>query len=249
MDGWKISISTRKDNETSYMLRKGTDAVTLQLELKDKSLNDKFVKTAINQLNNLESHPVGPSDIDYKTPTYTQKAARSCDYVTNGDMKQLTGKDMSPLVQSLWSTSTGVVSSNKDGNKKSNYVRNACIHTVNADDNHQLVGSNIHTLRIVTTSYENSKAASDGIMKVSIGEGNDSSAKIQSVGDEAYTYKSMSTFERGVNMMTFRVGRVVVELTYDLAKQDSSPSTSDLTQYGQTLSPLAQAVTDRLKAF
>jgi len=244
-DGWSVAKRT-KDDTVYYLLRKGTDTVLLTFKLRNNSAIDVFVKQAIAHLNSFGSMPTGVSDIAFTSPTFSQKYARSCDYITNDDLKQLTSHDMSPLVQEMWPSATGVITSGKDGGKQSNYIRNQCIRTANVGDS-RLVGINNHTLRIAVTSYKNDKAASDGLVKVSIGEGNDSKIKGSEVGEEAYLYKSASLFEKGQNVLAFRQGRFVVELMYDFAKQENDPSTADLSQYGEKLSPLGKVVATKLQ--
>jgi hypothetical protein len=242
-DGWAVSART-KDSGSEYLLRKGTAAIFLSIELPDEAVVDTLVKLAVGHLNGFDSTPTGISEIGYKSPTFTQTYARSCVYVTHDDVKQLTGHDMSPLLQEMWPTATGLLVSPRDG-KKSNYVRNQCILSANISDT-RLIGNWPDNIRIAVTSYQNDEAASDGLSTVSVGAGNESRIKGPAVGQEAYLYKSASTFDRHSNVLAFRQGRFVAELLYDFAKQDQDPSLADLSKYGQKLSPLGIAVAARL---
>lgn len=232
-------------DELSYMLRKDGNNIQLDFSLDDPSKAAELVKTATSNLNQLKSDPKSVSTVSYDSPTFTQKVAHSCDLVDNDDVKLLTGVDASPLTKEFWATAVNIAdfSSVSDYKTKTNYIRNQCIRTGNDPEYAgALVGNKNHTIQVLTTSYENDEAASKGLLYLSVGQNNDAKQKGSGIGQEAYVYQ-----KDGQNILAFRQGRIVVELTFDFAKQ--SGEFADPTTYAQKLSPLGEKIADKLRNF
>jgi hypothetical protein len=227
-----------------YLLRKDGNAITVELDLKDTTKAQSLLKAAIQNLDNLKAHPKGYSEVSYSSPVFTGKVAKACDYIDNSSLKQLAGTDASPLVRERWSTAVGVADFSPVSSYKtvSNYVRNQCEMTANTGGYVTLVGTTSHNLQVTTTSYENEQAALQGLVHITVGDGNDSQ-KVSGVGQEAYLFKDVKDHQ---NTLAFRQGKVVVEVLYDFAKQ-TDPNIADLNQYGQTLTPVAQKIAAQLK--
>jgi|GEM_PF-1198450 len=248
MGGYQTYKSTRNADQPSYMLRKDGTAITLDFDLTDPSKVEPLVKKAVDNLTNLQTKPKGVSTVSYDTPTFIQKSVKACDLVDNSDMKQLSGVDASPLVRSSWPTGTGVADFSQVSNYKTqtNYLRNSCERLSNYPEYKTLVGTKSHSLQVTTTTYENSQAALQGLLYISVGEGNDSKTQAPAMGNEAYLYRTPKDHQ---NALAFRQGRVVVELVYDFAFQENDPQLKDLSSYGQKLAPIGQKIAKNLQSF
>jgi hypothetical protein len=248
IDGYKVFKKAPKnaDDSTSYMLRKDGNSVKLTFSLIDQSKMDSLVETAAANLNSFAKNPKGISDVSYDSPTFTQKYPKACDLTDNEDIRLLSGVDASPLVREFWPTAIGVAdfSSVSDYKTKTNYLRSQCIHLGN-DPAYKsaLSGTVNHPLQVTTTTYENEQASAKGLLYLAVGEPNDTKMAKSGVGQEAYSFK-----RDGQNILAFRQGRVVVELTYDFAKQDKDPTVSDQAKYTEKLAPVAQKIADKLKS-
>jgi hypothetical protein len=247
MNGYQVYKKESEISGTIYRLRKDGATVDLTMEFKDSSKKEKFLKTAITNLDSFSTKPKGITTASYDTPTFTKSFAKACDLVDNDDMKQLSGVDASPLVREFWPTATGEAdfSALSDYKTASNYLRSQCIRTSNTPDYKTLTGTTNHTLQVTTTSYESTEAATNGLQYLSITKDNDK-VKTAGIGDEAYAYKSAKEHQ---NTLAFRKGRVVVELVYDYAFQDRDAKVSDLTSYTQKLTPIAQKMVPKLQDF
>jgi len=236
------TIGDKKDYD--YLIRKNGATVTLSVPGTQKDKADGLLKTIMSNFDQFAQHPNGASMVSYDTPTFTQSFVKSCDLVDNDDMKNLTGVDASPLVQAMWPTATGVadfspVSTYKT---KSNYLRNQCIRTSNEPGEKTLIGIKKHTLRITTMTYENSQAASEGFKHVMLGDSNDSVKKGTGLGDESAIYKTNDDDKQLA--VGFRQGRVVVQLVYDFAFQDTTYA-----DYVKKLSPVSDKIAAKLVEF
>jgi len=227
-----------------YLLRKDGNTITVELDLKDKTKAQDLLKTAIKNLDSLKANPKGYSEVSYDSPVFTGKVAKACDYIDNSSLKQLAGTDASPLVHERWATAVGVADFSPVSSYKpvTNYIRNQCEMSTNTGSYVTLVGTTTHDLQVTTTSYENDQAALQGLVHLTVGDGNDSQ-KVSGIGQEAYVYKDVKEHQ---NTLAFRQGKVVVEVLYDFAKQND-PNVADLSQYGQTLTPVAQKIAAQLK--
>jgi hypothetical protein len=247
IDGYTVYKKGSGSASPTYLLHKGGNTIELRVDLgNNTSKESNLVKTAVKNLNNLAKNPRGTSDVSYDSPVFKQSIAKACDYVGNGDVKQLSGQDASPLVQEFWPTSVGVADFSKvsDYKTKTNYIRSRCIMTANTPEYHTLIGTLKHTIQVTTTSYENTQAASQGLLHLSVGDNNTTKVKGSGVGEEAYLYKDLTDHQ---NVLAFRQGRVVVEMLYDFANQGDDPSVADPTQYAAKLSPFGTKIANQLK--
>jgi len=237
------SIGDDKNNE--YVLRKNGTTITLSIPDDFASKNDTILKTIMANFDDLTKHPKGPSTVTYNSPTFTQSFAKACDLVDNDDMKNLTGVDASPLVQAMWPSATGVAdfSPVSKYKTKSNFIRSQCIRTSNYPGEKTLIGIQNHTLRITTTSYENTQAASEGFKHVTLGDSNDTVKKGTGLGDESAVYRTNDDDKQLA--IGFRQGRVVVQLVYDFAFQDFKT----YTDYVNKVSPVADKVAAKVVNF
>ena len=242
MSGYKVYKKVSDITGASYILKDADATVELSLDLKDQTIMDSLLKTAVANLKQLKNQPKGRVLPSFDSPTFMASYPKACDLIDNDDVKQLTGRDASPLVTERWPTATALADFSKtsDYKAKTNYVRNVCVRRAPQPGYNALGRPGDDTIQVTTTTYENETAASKGLVSVSVGDDN-TKTKVTGFGQEAYLYRDIKDHQL---VVAGRQGRVVVELLYNFAKQTDSPDSML-----QKLSPLAEKVAGKLTSY
>ena len=221
-----------------YMILSGRDAISVQFngtKLSDAQ-KQAVLSLAAQNFASQQKHGKGPAIPAYNSPTYTKKWARACDFISNADIKNLTGTDASIYANEGLASGTGV---ERASGKLYNFITTSCSR-FNTDLGSGLVsGPFDQKLDILITSYQEATPATVGIADT---RKNAQNAVTASIGDEGIAYKDSA----GQNTVLFRQGRFIVQLVFDRVEQ-SNAGLADTNTMVKKLAPYAQSVATKLK--
>ncbi len=221
-----------------FMLMSGNDAMSVNFN--GTKVSDEQEKTILNiaatNFAAQQKHGKGPAVPAYNSPTYTKKWARACDFISNSDIKSLTGKDASIYAKEGLASGTGI---DKVGGKLYNSITTSCSRFNTDLGSGLLSGPFDQKLEVLITGYQDETPAKAGLADVRKDAQNVVSANI---GDEGIAYKDSA----GQNTVLFRQGRFVVEVVFDRTLQSNAHLT-DTNAMIKKLTPYAQGVAAKLK--
>ncbi|HKR81868.1 MAG TPA: hypothetical protein VJR27_02615 [Candidatus Saccharimonadales bacterium] len=222
----------------TYILKSGNAAFQVYFS-SDKHFTQTQIQnllgTAAHNFASLQATPKGPVQPYYDTPTFTQKYAKACDYISNDDIKSLTGSDASIYGFEGWGTSTGVA---KAKGQLYDSVTTSC-QRFNTDLGSGLTaGPFDQKLEVTITSFTGVPAADLFLQASSDGS---EKAKV-AIGDDGLGYRDTSS----QNALIFRQGRFVVQVMFDRTVQRNA-GLQDTAAMTQKLTPYAQSVATKLK--
>jgi hypothetical protein len=226
---------------SQYLISSGEDAVVVQFNGTGKKVSDEqksaILNTAASNFKVQQQHAKGPAIVAYSSPTYTKKWARACDFISNADIKSLTGKDASIYASEGLASGTGV---EKVNDKLYNSITTSCSR-FNVDLGSGLLrGPFDQKLEVQITSYQDEAPAEAGMQDV---RKSDTSAIAASIGSEGIAYKDSA----GQNTVLFRQGRFIVQVVFDRTVQ-SNAGLTDTSAMLKKLTPYAQTVATKLKS-
>ena len=228
-----------EDSLSMYMLVSGNDAMEVtfngtKLKQGDK---DKLLALAAKNMVQQQKTPQGPAIAAYDTPTYKKSYAKACDFISNDDIKTLTGADASIYATEGLASGTGVL---KADGKLYNSISTSCSRANTGLGSGLTAGAFDQELEVTMTSFSDS-AAAKFVMEST---GKDVQDKTQVViGDDAFGYRDSV----GQNTIFFRQGRFIVELVFDRTVQDNA-GLQDTAAMAQKLTPYGQQVAAKLKS-
>ncbi|HEX6462706.1 MAG TPA: hypothetical protein VFZ58_05590 [Candidatus Saccharimonadales bacterium] len=230
--------------KNEYILRKGGSAVYISLALpsghasKEQAL---LVKTA-KKFNTELAQPTGVSTVSYDSPPLTKPYVRACGLLTNDDMKELSGKDASPLAREGIAPSTDLLQLNSAGKQKMYpAVQNECVRATPREGT-SLLGGGV-SLTAQTISYLEPTPAEawlDAQRKTN--QNNRENMDVDDIADEAVAYIDVT----GDGHVIFRKGRVVVDISLE-GDGMRSLSLRSLKDVASKLAPIAQNMAERVK--
>lgn len=226
------------DSTTDYMLVSGQSAIEILFNGTkiDSDTQKKLVTIAAQNFTAQEKIPVGPSIPEFKSPTYTKKYARACDFISNDDIKSLTGADASVYSTESLPSGTGVA---KVDNKLYNSIATTCERYNTGLGSGLTAGPFDQKLEVTMTSF-NADAPAKKYMEVNRKE--DKEQVAATIGDEGYGYRDTA----GQNTLRFRQGRFIVEVIFDRTVQGNA-GLEETAAMTQKLTPYAQQVAAKLK--
>ncbi len=248
LESFKLKKDTSPSNNSiraEYMLRKGDTATYVKFSLpsnqaaKEQTLLTKAAKNFSNQL----TRPTGMSTVSYDSPVFSKSYARACDLLTNNDIKQLSGKDATPLVLEGIAPSIGLQTTNSSQNEKKAYpnINNECTRTAPKSGASLLPSA--ASIKVEATSYLEEAPAKlllEGQRKAN--PNNRERMNVNGIGDEAVASIDANS---GGNL-TFRKGRIVVNISLDTFAMQAL-SLRSLSNTAARLTPIAENAAERVK--
>lgn len=231
----------KKKNEGSggrtYMVR--SEGSMFEFYVSSKKLTDDQVKnlltTAAKNFVALQKTPKGPVQPAYDTPTFKKPYAKACNFISNADIKALTGNDASIYVNEGWATGTSVA---KVNNTLYNSLTTKC-ERFNAGLGPGLTAGPFDQKLEVTIRSFNENAPAEFLMKQSA-EGTEQGTI--AAGDQAIAYRDTA----GQNAVIMRQGRFVVDIMFNRTVQKNA-GLQDTAAMAVKLTPYAQQVAAKLK--
>lgn len=223
-----------------YMMRSGKSAVQVLFNgsKTDQDKQKEVLNIVAKNFANQQTNPKGPAEAVYDTPTFTKKYAKACDFISNDDIKSLTGSDASVFANEALASATGVAQTT-DG-KLYNSITTGCSR-FNAG-----LGSGIgagpfdQKLDVTMTSFNDEKGAKFYFVE----SGRDAKEKtMMSAGDEAFGYRDTAD----QNTVIMRKGRFIVEIVFDRTVQKNA-NLQETAAMTQKLTPYAQQVASKLES-
>lgn len=222
-----------------FFITSGADAILVNFNGtkisadQEKAILDIVAKNFTAQ----QQRAKGAATPAYNTPTYTKKWARACDFISNSDIKALTGQNASIYANEGLASGTGV---EKVNDKLYNSITTSCAR-FNTDIGSGLTsGPFDQKLEVLITSYNEEIPAKSGMADV---RKDAQGALTANIGDEGILYKDSS----GQNTLLFRQGRFIVDVMFDRTLQSNAKLTDPQAML-QKLTPYAQSVATKLKA-
>jgi len=234
-------LTTYKDKDESgshgYLMVTGEKAIEFLFNGTHTSadMQKKLLTIAAKNFADQEKHGVGPAIPQFNTPTYTQKYARACDYISNDDIKNLTGSDASVYTTESLPSGTGVA---KVGGKLYNSISTECARYNTGLGTGLTAGPFNQKLDITITSFNADAPAKEYMVKSRKNAG-----QVATIGDEGYGYRD----DAGDNALVFRQGRFIVEVLFDATVQKSA-GLQDTAAMTQKLTPYSQQLAAKLTA-
>jgi hypothetical protein len=240
-DNGGVATYQKKDNDStraSFMLMNGNDALQVLFNgTKLTAAQQKTVlATAAKNFADQQMNGKGAAIAAYDTPTFKKTYAMACDFISNADIKSLTGADASIYVNESLASGTGV---SKVNNVLYNSITTSCSR-FNVD-----IGSGIgagpfdQQLDVTITSFNDEEPAKF----VMHNTGKEVKNKLDAnLGSEGYGY----TDSAGQNTVFFRQGRFIVQLVFDRTLQKKA-NLSDVSAMTQKLTPFVQQTAAKLK--
>lgn len=237
-----LATYKEKDDDRSakeFILRSGIDATSVLFN--GTKLTDDQQRAVLNiaakNFVDQQKHGKGPAIPAYNTPTYKKKWARACDFITNGDIKSLTGHNASIYATEGLASGTGVEKAN---DTLYNSITTSCSR-FNTDVGSPLIkGPFDQKLEVQITSYNEDTPAKIGLQDIRTKVPD---AVTANVGDEGIIYKDSTN----QNTLLFRQGRFIIQIVFDRVAQDNA-GLSDTHAMLKKLTPYAANVATRLKA-
>ncbi len=222
-----------------YMLVSGQEAISVLFngtKLAQDKKDALLAKAAANFIDQQRTGK-GPAIAVYDTPTFKKPYAKACDFISNDDIKALTGNDASLYVNEGLASGTGVA---KVDNTLYNSISTSCAR-FNTDLGSGLTaGPFDQKLEVDITSYNSDIAAKFDLQTSAKNLDNKISA---SIGDEGYGYRDSA----GQNTVMLRQGRFVVQMILDRTVQ-ANAGLQDTATMTQKLTLYAQQVAAKLKS-
>lgn len=239
VEGVKTYISTRANslepNETSYILRDGTNAVKIDINVAG-DMKEKILKHVAKQFAASKTKPMTTQKYAFKSPVFPVAAISSCDIMSAADFKTVLGVDSSPIVTESFGTAVGVITL---GGKNHNYVSYECVRR----SPEGLTGA--MTMRMMATTYETADAAKQALAFERAAQPFTKNLQEISpaIGDESF-YADLA---EGNKIIALRKGRVIIKTNFYATTKDASITPEKRIQ---TLSPVLQGVVStKLKDF
>jgi hypothetical protein len=229
-------------NAQDYILRvNGTAAyITLGLPEQQQSKIAAVLSTIAKNFAQEVAQPSGISEIYYDSKPFTKDYTKACSLVTNQQIRDLSGKDASPLAKEAVATATGVLDFSKQGDdNRYVYVANECTRGIITSGLSRGI-----ELTVETTSFLENKPAQNFIAvqrqtNPNNAERMDAPSK---VGDEAVVYRDAS----GGAHIAFRKGRIIVDAALKQPAMQQLGITN-LNAAAQKLTPIALDMATRVK--
>lgn len=227
------------DSSASYMLVSDKSAIEILFNGTKISTDTKkkLMAIAAKKFTEQEKSPVGPSIPEFRSPTYTKKYARACDFISNDDIKALTGADASVFTTESLPSGTGVA---KVNDTLYNSISTTCERYNTGLGSGLTAGPFDQKLEVTITSF-NADVPAKKYMEVN--RKDDKGQVAATIGDEGYGYQDRAN----QNALRFRQGRFIVELMFDRTVQ-SNAGLQETAAMTQKLTPYAQQVAGKLKS-
>jgi hypothetical protein len=228
-----------KSSTTNFMVVSDKSAIEFLFNgtSLDTTAQKKLLATAARNFTEQEKTPVGAAIPQFTTPTYKQKYARACDFISNDDIKNLTGSDASVFTTEALPSATGVVSVD---DKLYNSIATECSRYNTGLGSGLTAGAFDQKLDVTITSF-NADTAAKKHMEAS--RKTDAGQVAASLGDEGYGFHDTAD----QNALVFRQGRFIVEIMFDRTVQRNA-GLQDTTVMTQKLTPYAQQLATKLKS-
>ncbi len=231
----------QKDDTSSanYMMVSDKSAVEVLFNgtSVEAAMQKKLLAIAAKNFIAQAKNPIGAAIPQFITPTYKQKYARACDYISNDDIKTLTGSDASVFTSESLPSATGVESL---GGKLYNSLTTECSRYNTGLGSGLTTGAFDQKLELTITSFNADAPAKKYVEENRKADAGQVSA---SIGDEGYGYRD--TVDQ--NSLLFRQGRFIAEITFDRTVQKNA-GLQDTAAMTQKLTPYAQQLATKLKA-
>jgi hypothetical protein len=239
INGLAMYTYNRDDaSRKTYMLVSGGEAVYVLFNSTKVTpdVQKKLLGIVANNFTDQHAHPKGPALSAYDTPTYKKAYAKACNFISNDDIKALTGSNASIYATESLASGTGVA---KVAGKLYNSISASCSRYNTGLGSGLTAGPFDQKLEVTMTSF-NADAPAKLYMEDTAKDAAEKTP--MSVGDEAFGYRDTSD----QNTVVFRQGRFIVELMLDRTVQANAglQQTAAMTQ---KLTPYAQQVAAKLK--
>jgi len=226
-----------------YIIRSSNAAMQVMLDTSDKDAKSKLLDKIAANLATAQTTPTPLDRFEMQSPIFNATALESCALIDNNAFRAAFNSDASPLVQERTGSAVGIIQSQPDPKKSTsayyNYTSSDCTRYAPAET--YLYANRV---TVSTTTYETVEGAKDAYVFSHSQSPFTSNVTPTptTVGDESF-YGDVAGSDHSI---TFRKGRVIVSVSYDLGKDNKSvPDTQRL----QTLMPVAQQMASKLKAY
>lgn len=230
---YQAEVRQNDPNNTSIFFRSDTLSAKLRIETADKTAKDKIIALLGQRL---AQAPTAIEEFSYESPIFESKVVNACSLTDNTDFKSILGIDSGPLTEESLGSAVGVIQE-ATGGKLFNYVAHDC-------KRRSVEGSTKDkTLSIKTQTYETIEGA---VASTTFEKTGGSTSNLQEIspviGDESF-YGDTAGQSKAI---VIRKGRVIVHMSYYLPEGNNAITAA---QRIQTMTPLAQAIADKLKSY
>jgi len=225
-----------------YIVRSSNAAMQVTLATADTAAKSKLRDKITAILAAAQTTPTPLDRFELQSPIFTGTALESCSLIDNNAFHTVFNTDASPLVQERTGTSIGIIQHQPDSKKPGSYYNYASSDCTRYAPGRTYLYSN--RIIVSTITYENADGAK-GEYTFAHAQSpftNGTTTTSTTIGDESF-YGNVAGVDHAI---TFRKGRVVVSVSYDLGQNNTSVTDA---QRMQTLMPLAQQMASALKGY